>query len=104
MDEAKIRHLFTYHKPSDAAVKMMQEHREELMAIAIDLTRLYGESADTTVAIRALHQASTLINYAIIVGDEAQQEAPREHILNSECWCGPHVENVAPTEVLDAER
>lgn len=103
MNEAKIRHLFTYHRPSEAAVETMQNSRETLMCLALQLTAEYGESADLTVAIRSLHRASMEINYAIIVADEAQQSAPREHILNSECWCGPHVEHVEP-EVPDGSR
>lgn len=66
MDVAKIEHMFTYQPPSDRAIKLIEHSRSHLKLIAIELTNELGESADLTVAIRKLHDASISINYAIL--------------------------------------
>jgi len=65
----EIQHLFTYHRPSDDAVKRIQHTREVLGGLALELTDGLGPSSHLTVAIRKLHEASMACNYAIIAAD-----------------------------------
>lgn len=65
LTEGDIVKLFTYRKWSDAEVRKYSPLRQKQLELALELRRMLPECAETTLALRALHQCSILVNTAV---------------------------------------
>jgi hypothetical protein len=61
--------MFTYHQPRAGQVERYQAVRECALQFAALIAELCPESAEQTLAIRAVHEASMLANAAIAINE-----------------------------------
>lgn len=61
-----IEHAFSYHSPNYEQTELMNSVRASLLTIARFVEQHVSASAERTIALRKLHEASMAINYAII--------------------------------------
>lgn len=69
MDAKQIDNLFTYHRPTPDQADRYNKLRVAARTYANTIRDLCPESAERTLAIRALHGASMLANASIAVNE-----------------------------------
>ncbi len=62
---SSLRNKFTYHAPNDTQKVRYTELREKFLELAIMIVDRTPICADQTVALRALHECSMMVNATI---------------------------------------
>ena len=67
--QLNLKNIFTYHAPSGSQVERYAELRAAALAYAETVVRLTPASAEQTLAIRSIQQASMMANAAIAINE-----------------------------------
>lgn len=65
MNEAGIRHNFTYHPPKDDQIEQYQRLRKEFCDLALMMDKVTSDSREKSLAFTKLEEANMWINAAI---------------------------------------
>lgn len=67
-----VETAFTYIPPTPRSVQQIQAVRDDFKRLARTIEAFAPESADRTVALRKLHEASMAVNYAIVAHQQSE--------------------------------